>query len=161
MRRAFVAALTFSLAAVAALNAAERGRAEGALVINGTAIPLTYAYAAGNYRDETTNRDRDTKIVLTDRELPAGFDLHAHDDVLPDGTHGIILCIDGKQATHVFLQHAGGTYDAGWFTGPNDYHFKARRSDRGTVGGTLKVEKPITTATIEFTCDVSFDAEVR
>ena len=58
MRRpAFVTAVLAMLALP--VWAVEPGRAEGSLTINGTAIPLAYAYAAGHQKNDISQRADD------------------------------------------------------------------------------------------------------
>ena len=157
MRRlAFVTAVLAMLAL--SVSAIEPGRAEGSLTINGTSIPLAYAYAAGHQKNDISQRDDDVKIVLTDKPLAADGSL----DKIPPDVVALVLCIDPqKRVTHAALQHAAGTWDGGWFEDVPQYRYKAHRAERGVVAGEVSTAKDIVGATVTFKYDVSFAATLR
>ena len=151
--------LLFAIASVAV--AADLGRASGAVTIDGKPIVLQYAYAIDHQKNQLTNKTNETRIVLTDKPLPTGVKLDDIENTFPDGTNGVVVCVAPNDSiSHVFVQHPTGTYDAGYFEGVQDYHFKRVRGDRGTIGGTLSSKK-ITTNTMAFFFDAEFNAQVQ
>jgi hypothetical protein len=142
------------------LFAVDPGHAEGAVTIDGNRIPLLYAYAARHQKNQITNRDDDTKFVLTDKPLPDGAQLADIDYNFPEGILGIVFCVDRKGfVSHVVVQHATGTYDGGYFDGEamKDYHYKSRKLDGGAIGGNV-TSKKVTTNTMTFSFDCEFAA---
>lgn len=155
-------ALTAVLLIVAgAAFAADLGRTSGSVTIDGKPIVLQYAYAIDHQKNELTSKKNETKIVLTDKPLPDGTKLDDVDYTFPDGVFGIVVCVNPTDnVSHVVVQHPTGTYDAGYFEGLQDYHFKRVRSDRGTIAGTVSSKK-ITTNTMTFFFDAEFAAQVQ
>jgi hypothetical protein len=76
---ALVAVFLVALPAVAL----DLGRAEGNLTIDGKKIPLNYAYAIARQKNQLTDRNEMTRIILTDKPLPDGAKLAGLDDTLP------------------------------------------------------------------------------
>src|SRR5437763_15206585 len=151
--------LLFAIASSA--FAADLGRAAGAVTIDGKPIVLQYAYAIDHQKNQLTNKSSDTKIVRTDKPLPDGTKLDDVDYNFPDGIFGVVVCVGPKDdISHVVVQHPGGTYDAGYFEGVQDYRFRRVRGDRGTIGGALSSKK-ITTTTMSFFFDSEFAAPVQ
>jgi len=160
MRRAIVALVAICLLPLPLL-AIDAGRAEGRLTVNGTPIDLVYAYAIGGQKNDISNRRDDVRIILTDKPLPDGTDLSKVDYVFPDGILGIVVCIDiNKQVSHVIVQHAAGTYDAGYFEGMPDYRFRPHRSDGGMFAGNVS-SRSVATSTMTFSYDVDFNAQLK
>jgi hypothetical protein len=160
--RQFAAILVLFLLALPAL-AVDLGRAEGSLTIDGTRVPLTYAYAVDHQKNQLTNKNSDTKILLTDKPLPENTKLEDVDYNFPEGILGIVVCITGKNddVSHVVVQHSSGTYDAGFFENVPEYHFKRQRgADRNVLSGSV-TSKKVTTNTMTFTFDAEFAAQVR
>jgi hypothetical protein len=142
-------------------SAVELGRAEGSLMIDGTKIPLNYAYAVAKQKNELSGRNEMTRIILTDKPLPDGAKLAAIDNDLPGDLNGVIICIDKLgRVGHVAVQHPKGTYDGGYFEGVADYDFKQRKGDPGTYIGTVSSMR-IKTNTMTFSYDASFVASLR
>jgi len=141
--------------------AVDLGRAEGNLTIDGTKIPLTYAYAVAKQKNELTGRNELTRIILTDKPLPDGAKLTALDNDLPGDLNGVIVCIDKLgRVGHVAVQHPKGTYDGGYFEGVQDYDFKQRKGDSGTISGSVSSLR-IKTNTMTFSFDATFVAAMR
>lgn len=161
--RATVLAVSTALAMLSMpVYALDAGRAEGKLIVNGTTIPLTYSYVVGRQKNQITNRNDDIKVILTDQPLAEGTNLKEFDSTFPEGVMGVVVCIDkDKQISHLVVQHPNGMYDAGYFTNLPDYHYRARRGEGGTFAGTVFVSRPVATATIQFTFDVSFAAQMQ
>src|SRR5947209_20387511 len=137
MRHVAGALLIVFLAALPA-SAVDLGRAEGNLTIDGTKIPLSYAYAVARQKNELTGRNELTRIILTDKPLPEDAKLTALDGDLPGDLNGVIICIDKLgRVGHVAVQHPKGTYDAGYFEGVQDYDYKPHKADAGTVSGSV------------------------
>jgi hypothetical protein len=141
--------------------ALDLGRAEGSLTIDGTKIPLNYAYAVAKQKNQLTDRNDMTRIILTDRPLPADSKPAALDSELPGDLNGVIICIDklGRVA-HVAVQHPHGTFDGGYFEGVQDYDFKQRKGESGTYLGTVSSLR-IKTNTMTFSYDATFAASLR
>jgi hypothetical protein len=159
MRRAALTMLAFLLAGGSAL-ALDLGRAEGTLVVDGTKYELTYAYAIDRHKNQNTNRNDNTLVILTDKPLPDGTNLHDYEASLPDGINGVMFCLDrDKHVTHVAVQHPTGMFDAGFFEGIENYDFRQRKSDQG-FNGTASSRR-IKTNTMTFSYDVTFSATVR
>jgi hypothetical protein len=153
---AMIAAMFIALPA----RAVEPGRAEGAVMIDGQRIDLQYAYAVGHHKNQITNKSDNTLIVLSDKPLPDGANLHEFEATLPDGFNGVMVCIDGdRKITHVAVQHPSGMYDGGFFEGVANYDYKVHRGE-GPLSGTLTSRK-IKTNTMTFWYDVSFNATVK
>jgi hypothetical protein len=141
--------------------AVDLGRAEGSLTIDGTKIPLSYAYAVAKQKNELTGRNELTRIILTDKPLPDGAKLTALDNDLPGDTNGVIVCVDKLgRVGHVAVQHPKGTYDGGYFEGVQDYDFKQHKGESGTVSGSLSSLR-IKTNTMTFSFDATFVAAMR
>jgi hypothetical protein len=157
--RALPVLLLFVIASSA--FAADPGRATGSVTIDGKPIVLQYAYAVDHQKNQLTNKSNETKVVLTDKPLPDGTKLDNIDETFPDGINGVVVAVmPNDNISHVFVQHPAGSYDAGYFEGVQDYHFKRVRGDRGTIGGTLSSKK-IQTNTMSFFFDAEFNANVQ
>ena len=142
--------------------AADLGRAQGTLTIDGTRIPLTYAYAIDHQKNQLTNKNSDTRIILTDKPLPDNTKLEDVDYNFPDGILGVVFCINGRNddISHVVVQHSSGTYDGGFFENVPEYHFKRAKADRGILSGSV-TSKRVTTNTMAFSFDAEFSAQVK
>src|SRR5947209_18064116 len=104
MRRCAVC-LFVVLIAVAALGA-DLGRAEGSLTIGTTEVPLAYAYVMDRAHNDLSNRNDATKIILTDKPLPAGTKLADIDSNFPTGILAIVLSLNrDAQPLHFVVQH--------------------------------------------------------
>ena len=159
MRRAALMLLAFTLIAGSAA-AVDLGHAEGQLVIDGNKYELVYAYAVGRHKNQLTNRSDNTLIVLTDKPLADGINLHDFEAGLPDGINGVMVCLDReRRITHVAVQHPTGMYDGGFFEGIENYDFKPRKGDDG-LSGTLSSRR-VKTNTMTFSYDVSFATQVK
>jgi hypothetical protein len=157
---AFVAVLLLLLVALPAV-AVDLGRAEGTLTVDGTKIPLNYAYAIGRQKNLLTDRKEMTRVILTDKELPADAKLADLDDSLPGDLNGVIISIDKQgRVGHVAIQHPTGNYDGGYFEGVADYDFKPHKGDSGTFGGTVSSLR-VKTNTMTFSYDATFVATLR
>jgi hypothetical protein len=144
------------------LAAQQPGTAQGSLTVDGTKTDLLYAYAVDHQPNELTHAKSDTKIILTDKPLPDGTDLQKVDYWFPDGILGVVVCIDrARQVSHVVVQHARGTIDAGYFTEMPSYAFKPKRSDRGTIAGSVSTPKPVAGVSATYQFDVAFLADVK
>ena len=142
------------------LHAIDNGRAEGTLTIGGATVNLTYAYAIGGQKNEVNGRNDDIKIILTDKPLPDGFDLHNIESAFPDGITGIVFAINNeRQPSHIYVQYASGMYDGGYFTKSDLYRFRGRMND-GVLDGRVSARK-VTTSTTTLSFDVQFAAGVR
>jgi hypothetical protein len=160
MRHVAGALLVVFLVALPAL-AVDLGRAEGSLTIDGTKIPLNYAYAVAKQKNELSGRNEMTRIILTEKPLPDGAKLTEMDNNLPGDLNGVIICIDKLgRVGHVAVQHPKGTYDGGYFEGVPDYEFRQRKGESGTYGGTVSSLR-IKTNTMTFSYDVTFVASLR
>ena len=158
MRRCAVCLLLF-LAASTVL-AADLGRAEGSLTIGDTQVPLTYAYVMDRAHDDLNNRNDATKIILTDKPLPAGTKLADVDTNFPDGILGVVVSVGrDQQPLHLVVQHPTGMYDAGWMDPNKDVHVKYRKT-RTQMDGHVSV-KHVETASVTFGFDVDFSAAVQ
>jgi hypothetical protein len=156
MRHAGAIIALFLLAIPA--SALDLGRAEGNLIIDGAKIPLNYAYAIANQKNQLTNRNEMTRIILTDKPLPEGAKLADLDDNLPGDLNGVIVCVDKQgRIAHVALQHPRGTFDGGYFEGIPDYEFKPRRNNPGVFNGSVSSAR-VKTNTMTFSYDVTFTA---
>lgn len=154
-------ALIAAFLAILPAAAVELGRAEGNLTIDGTKIPLNYAYAVAKQKNQLTARNEMTRIILTEKPLPDGARLGDLDDSLPGDLNGVIIAVDKQgRVGHVAVQHPAGTYDAGYFEGIPDYEFKPRRGESGTFGGTMSSLR-VKTNTMTFSYDASFLAALR
>ena len=162
MRAAVLAVSTAFAMLAMPLYAVDPGRADGKLVVNGTTIPLTYSYVIGRQKNQITNRNDDIKVILTDKPLLPDTNLNEFDANFPEGVLGVVVCIDkDKQISHLVVQHPNGMYDAGYFTNLPDYRFRSRRGEGGAYSGTVFVAHPVATATIQFTFDVTFAAQMQ
>lgn len=143
------------------VTAVDLGRAEGVLTIDGTKIPLNYAYAIAKQKNQLTDRNEMTRIILTDKPLPDGAKLGDLDDSLPGELNGVIIAVDKQgRVGHVAIQHPAGTYDGGYFEGVPDYEFKPRKGESGTFGGSVSSLR-VKTNTMTFSYDASFLASLR
>jgi hypothetical protein len=160
MRHLFGALLVVFLVVLPA-SAVDLGRAEGTLTIDGTKIPLNYAYAVAKQKNQLTDRNEMTRIILTDKALPDGAKLTALDNDLPGDLNGVIICIDKLgRVGHVAVQHPKGTFDGGYFEGVQDYDFKQHKGESGTVSGSVSSLR-IKTNTMTFSYDATFVAALR
>jgi hypothetical protein len=160
MRHIATALVLLLLLAVPAF-AVDLGRAEGTLTIDGTKIPLNYAYAIAKQKNQLSNRNEMTRIILTDKALPDGAKLADMDDQLPGDLNGVIICVDKQgRVGHVAVQHPTGNFDGGYFEGIPDYEFKPRKGDAGTFDGTVSSQR-VKTNTMTFSYDATFVAELR
>lgn len=143
----------------AALHAAELGRAEGAVNVDRTKIDLSYAYAIGKQKNEITNRRDDVKIILTDKPIAPDANLNEIDFNFPEGVLGIVVHVtaNNQRITHAVVQHAGGTYDAGFSEGINEFRFKPGPRTRGIISGHLSASR-IQTNTMTFSLEADFNA---
>ena len=159
MQRA--ALILFALALVAApAIAVDLGRAQGTLVIDNQKYDMTYAYAVGKHKNQLTNRNDNTLIVLTDKPLADGVNLHDFEASLPEGVNGVMVCLDrDRRVTHVAVQHPTGMFDGGFFEGVENYEFKPSKGDQG-FAGTVSSRR-IKTNTMTFSYDVQFSAAMR
>jgi hypothetical protein len=154
---ALVAAFLIALPA----GALDLGRAEGNLTIDGKKIPLNYAYAIARQKNQLTDRNEMTRIILTDRPLPDGAKLADMDDTLPGDLNGVIIAIDKMgRVGHVAVQHPSGNFDGGYFEGVPDYEFKPRKGESGTLGGSVSSLR-VKTNTMTFSYDATFVAALR
>jgi hypothetical protein len=155
------ALIAISFLVVGTLAAADLGRAVGTVIIDGKPIVLQYAYAVDHQKNQLSNKNNDTKVILTDKPLPDGTKLEEVDYNFPDGIYGLVVCMTPQDGiSHVVVQHPGGTFDGGYFEGVQDYRFKRIRGDRGTISGTLSSKK-ITTNTMAFSFDAEFAANMQ
>jgi hypothetical protein len=160
MRHIAAALVTVFLLALPAV-ALDLGRAEGTLTIDGTKIPLNYAYAINRQKNQLNDKNEMTRIILTDKALPDGAKLADMDDNLPGDLNGVIIAVDrAGRVGHVAIQHPSGNYDGGYFEGVADYEFKPKKGDSGTFGGTVSSLR-VKTNTMTFSYDASFLASLR
>lgn len=160
MRPWIPATLAVSLLAGPAY-AVDAGRAEGVVIVDGTRIDLTYAYAVNHQKNEITNRKDDRRIVLTNKPLPDGLKLDDIDYSFPEDTLGMVVCLThDDKVSHVLVQHQKGMYDGGYFDGDPSYTFKPLKTDRGEVAGNVSSRK-VRTNTMSFSFDVDFNAAVK
>jgi hypothetical protein len=158
--RHVAAVLILLLFAVPAL-AVDPGRSEGALTVDGSRIPLTYAYVIDHQKNGLSNKNSDTKIILTDKPLPEGSKLDEIDYNFPEGILGVVICIGAKDdITHIVVQHSSGTYDAGFFENVPEYRFRRSRAERGIINGNVSSKK-VTTNTMTFSFESDFSAQVQ
>jgi hypothetical protein len=160
MRHVAGALLVVFLVALPA-SAVDLGRAEGSLTVDGTKIPLNYAYAIAKQKNQLTDRNEMTRIILTEKPLPEDAKLAALDGELPGDLNGVIVCVDKQgRVGHVAVQHPHGTYDGGYFEGVQDYDFKQRKSESGTFNGSVSSLR-VKTNTMTFSYDATFAASLR
>jgi hypothetical protein len=146
--------------AASTVLAADLGRAEGSLTIGDTQVPLTYAYVMDRAHNDLNNRNDATKIILTDKPLPAGTKLADVDTNFPDGILGVVVSVSkDQQPLHLVVQHPTGMYDAGWMDPNKDVHVRARKT-RTQMDGHLTV-KHVETASVTFGFDADFSAAVQ
>ncbi|HEY2093710.1 MAG TPA: hypothetical protein VGJ81_17695 [Thermoanaerobaculia bacterium] len=159
MRR-FTVCVLLTFAATAAL-AADLGHAQGSLTIGSTEVPLTYAYVMDRAHNDLNNRNDATKIILTDKPLPAGTKLSDVDSNFPEGIFGIVVSMgrDLQQPLHLVVQHPTGMYDAGWMEPIKDVHVRAKKSN-GQMDGHVSVKR-VETASVTFGFDADFTAAVQ
>lgn len=159
MRRVLCAVVAVALAAVPAF-AVDPGKAEGALMIDGKKIDLTHAYAISKHKNQLSGKNDNTLLILTDQPLPADAKLHDLEATLPDGTNGVMVCVDKeRRVTHVAVQHPAGMFDGGFFEGVESYEFHQRKGE-GPFAGSVSSRK-ITTNTMKFSYDVTFNAAMK
>jgi hypothetical protein len=160
MRHIFGAFLALVLVALPAL-AVDPGHAEGSLVIDGVKYPLNFAYAIAKQKNQLTDRNEMTRIILTDRALPDGTKLTDLDNTLPGDLNGVIICIDKQgRVGHVAVQHPTGNFDGGYFEGIADYEYKPHKGDSGTIGGSVSSLR-VKTNTMSFSYDANFVAALK
>ncbi|HXH90543.1 MAG TPA: hypothetical protein VNN25_03105 [Thermoanaerobaculia bacterium] len=160
MRHIFGAFLALVLVALPAL-AVDAGHAEGALVIDGVKYQLNFAYAIAKQKNQLTDRNEMTRIILTDRALPDGTKLTDLDNTLPGDLNGVIICVDKQgRVGHVAVQHPTGNYDGGYFEGIPDYEYKPHKGDSGTIGGSVSSLR-VKTNTMSFSYDATFVAALK
>lgn len=141
--------------------AVDAGHAEGALVIDGVKYQLNFAYAIGRQKNQLTDRNEMTRIILTDRALPDGTKLTDLDNTLPGDLNGVIICVDKQgRVGHVAVQHPTGNYDGGYFEGIPDYEYKPHKGDSGTIGGSVSSLR-VKTNTMTFSYDAAFVAALK
>jgi hypothetical protein len=141
--------------------AVDLGRAEGTLTIDTTKIPLSYAYAVTKQKNLLNDRKEMTRIILTDKPLPADAKLTDLDDNLPGDLNGVIICVDKLgRVGHVAVQHPTGNYDGGYFEGIPDYDFKPHKGESGTYSGTTSSLR-VKTNTMTFSFDATFVASLK
>ena len=158
MRRMLCAMFAIALAVPA--FAVDLGKADGFLMIDGKKFTLAYAYAIARHKNQLSNRNDDTLLVLTDQPLPADARLHDLESTLPDGTNGVMICADKEHhVTHVAVQHPAGMYDGGFFERVESYELHRRKGD-GPFAGTTSSRK-IKTNTMTFWYDVAFNAAMK
>ncbi len=158
MRRCAVG--LFLVLVASTLTAADLGRAEGSLTIGTTEVPLAYAYVMGRAHNDLSNRNDVTKIILTDKPLPAGTKLADVDSNFPDGILGVVVSVNkDSQPLHYVVQHPTGMYDAGWMDTIKDVQVRARKSS-GQMSGHLSIKK-METASVTFAFDADFNAQVQ
>lgn len=160
MRR-LIPTLLASLTVSVAAYAVDPGKAQGAVVVDGSRIDLHYAYAVNHQKNENTNRSDDTRVVLTDKALPDGVNLSEIDYSFPEGTFGMVVCIThDEKVSHVLVQYAKGMYDAGYFDGDDHYIYKPLKTENGSIAGNVSGRK-VRTNTMTFTFDADFNAAVK
>lgn len=158
MRR-FTVCVLLMLAATAAF-AADLGHAQGSLTIGSTEVPLAYAYVMDRAHNDLSNRNDATKIILTDKPLPAGTKLSDVDANFPDGILGVVVSMGrDQQPLHLVVQHPTGMYDAGWMEPNKDVHVRAKKSN-GQMDGHVSVKR-VETASVTFGFDADFSAAVQ
>ena len=159
MQRAALLVIVLTLLAGPML-AVDLGRAQGTLLVDNQKFDLTYAYAVARHKNQLTNRNDNTLIVLTDKPLADGTNLHELEASLPDGVNGVMVCLDrDKRVTHVAVQHPTGMFDGGFFEGVENYDFKARKTEQG-FSGTVSSRR-VKTNTMTFSYDVEFAAAMK
>ncbi|HEX7189981.1 MAG TPA: hypothetical protein VF381_00260 [Thermoanaerobaculia bacterium] len=140
--------------------AADLGRAEGSLTIGSTEVPLAYAYVMDRAHNDLSNRNDATKIILTDKPLPAGTKLADVDSNFPDGILGVVVSVNkAQQPLHLVVQHPTGMYDAGWVDPNKDVHVRAKKAN-GQMDGHLSVKR-VETASVTFGFEADFNAAVQ
>jgi hypothetical protein len=160
MRHIFGAVLALVLIALPAF-AVDPGHAEGSLVIDGVKYPLNFAYAIAKQKNQLTDRNEMTRIILTDRALPDGTKLTDLDNTLPGDLNGVIVCVDKQgRVGHVAVQHPTGNFDGGYFEGIADYDYKPHKGESGTIGGTVSSLR-VKTNTMSFSYDATFVAALK
>jgi hypothetical protein len=160
MRHILGGILALVLVALPAL-AVDTGHAEGSLVIDGVKYPLNFAYAIAKQKNQLTDRNEMTRIILTDRALPDGTKLTDLDNTLPGDLNGVIVCVDKQgRVGHVAVQHPTGNFDGGYFEGIADYEYKPHKGDSGTVGGSVSSLR-VKTNTMTFSYDANFVAALK
>jgi hypothetical protein len=160
MRPWIVATLAVSLLSGSAY-AVDPGRAQGAVIVDGTRIDLTYAYALNHQKNEVTRRNDDRRVILTNKPLPVDLNFDDIDNSLPEGTLAVVVCLthEGK-VSHVLVQHLKGMYDGGYFDGDASYTFKPLKAEHGSIAGNVSSRK-VKTNTVSFSFDVDFVAAVK
>ncbi|MGH9422733.1 MAG: hypothetical protein ACRD3J_22360 [Thermoanaerobaculia bacterium] len=159
--RHIATALVLLLLLTVPVFAVDLGRAEGTLTIDSTKITLNYAYAIARQKNQLSNKNEMTRIILTDKPLPDGAKLTEMDDQLPGDLNGVIICVDKQgRVGHVAVQHPTGNYDGGYFEGIPDYEFKSHKGESGTFDGTVSSLR-VKTNTMTFSYDATFSAVLR
>jgi hypothetical protein len=159
--RHVTAALVFVFLVVLPAAAVDLGRAEGTLTIDSNKITLNYAYAVAKQKNQLTDRNEMTRIILTDKPLPDGVKLTDLDSSLPGDLNGVIVCVDKQgRVGHVAVQHPAGSYDGGYFEGVPDYEYKPRKGDSGTLSGFVSSLR-VKTNTMTFSYDANFLAALK
>src|SRR3954447_1023612 len=101
--------LLFAIASSA--FAADLGRANGSVTIDGKPIVLQYAYAVDHQKNQLSNKSNEKKVVLTAKPLPDGTKLANIDESFPDGINGVVISLaPNDSVSHVFVQHPAGSY---------------------------------------------------
>src|SRR6266446_4674391 len=93
MRRIVLTMFVLVFAAGSAL-AVDLGKAEGTLVIDSNKFDLAYAYAVRKHKNQLTNHNDNTLVILTDKPLADDANLHDFESSLPDGINGVMVCLD-------------------------------------------------------------------
>jgi hypothetical protein len=161
MRRAAFAVLLLAMTMMSMpALALDPGQAEGTMTVGGATYNLAFAYAIGRQRNDSNGRSDDIKIILTDRALPGDVDLRVIENTFPDGINGLVMSIDNDRLpSHVFVQHPGGMYDAGYFTNNDRFRFRGRAGNNSVEGHCWA--KRIATNTDPISYDVNFVATVQ
>ena len=158
--RNFLPVVAFAVFAALPAFGVEPGQAAGTLTVGTQKIPLTNSYAINRQKNEFTNRRDDIRIIATSKPLPDGTDLATVENAFPDGTFGVVICVDNKHAvSHVLVQFDTGMYDAGYFGPGEDYSFSGKFENK-SVDAHL-TSKTIKTSTTTFSYDVTVNAQVK
>ena len=156
MRRVILTLLAVSFCSVA--YAVDLGRAQGAMIVDGSRVDLNYAYAINHQKNEVTHRSDDTRVVLTAKPLPPDVNLADIDDSFPEGILGMVISVSSDdKVSHIVVQHARGMYDGGFFAEEPSYTFKRLNSTDGSIAGTVSATK-VKTNTMTFWFNVDFAA---
>src|SRR6266849_3118794 len=152
-----LALLSFPVAAIAV----DLGKAAGSVTVDSTRIDLYYAYAVGHQKNDITRRSDEVKVGITNKPLADSVKLDEIDLSFPDDVLGLVFSItaDGKVSPGL-VPHATGTYASGYLEEAQQYRFKSRRSEPGTVEGNGSSRR-VQTNTMTFSFDVEFAATVK